>query len=395
MSPDPKTRPTAEPAAEFDLLPGGEVAFERILRRIDEARRSIWMRCFDWRDDETGQAIANALLRAADRGVKITILKDRVAMHYEYLEASKQSFFHKKIDLLPRLQTWFLMAGYWQWGSLRQKASPLADALTGHQNVSVSHDRKRFDHAKLYVFDDERVILGGMGIGDDFRWTNVDFMVEVSGADAAQRLADRYEGRAAFDPGRPFDYLLHSFQASARDEDSLVAHRLALIGSARKRLTVEMAYLGDHRCTDALIDAANRGVFVTMLTSARANVIADLNLYTCDQILRRTRNADNVRIVLHPRMVHGKAMVVDTEWVDIGSTNFTPLSHGGYEEVDLYCRDHELARRVEAAIEKDIEDGMPASVPVPYRRIYAVVERAIVKYQARRPPTVRKAAQEG
>ena len=66
------------------------------------------------------------------------------------------------------------------------------------------------------MFDDETVILGGMGIGDDFRHHNVDFMVEISGGQAAARLADRYEGRAPFDPERTFDYLLHSFKASGR-----------------------------------------------------------------------------------------------------------------------------------------------------------------------------------
>jgi cardiolipin synthase A/B len=373
-----------EPVPEFELLANGQVAFARILRRIDDARQRILLRCFDWRDDETGRAMAHALLRAADRGVVITILKDRVAMHYEYLEATRQSFFHKRIDLVPRLSTWFLMAGYWRWGSLRQRPSALADALANHDNVSLAHDKKRFDHAKLYVFDDERMILGGMGIGNDFRLRNVDFMVEVTGVEAVARLTDRYEGRAGFDPTRRFDFLLHSSKAVHRDDDSLAGHRLKLIGGARQRLTIEMAYLGDHRCTDALVDAVKRGVFVTLLTSARANICADLNLYICDQLLRRTRNADNLRIVLHPRMVHGKAVVVDGERVDIGSTNFTPLSHGGYEEVDFYCRDRGFTRGVEEAIERDIQDGSRARPRVPYRRIYAVVERAIVARQLRK-----------
>jgi cardiolipin synthase A/B len=370
MSPDLSTLRAAQPLPEFVLLSTGEVAFERILRRIDEARRSVWMRCFEWRDDDTGREIAQALLRAADRGVAITILKDRVGMHYEYLAGAKQSFFHKTIDLLPRLQTWFLMAGYWRWGSLRQKPSPLADALTRHERVSVSRDKRRFDHAKVYVFDDEHVILGGMGIGDDFRRTNVDFMVEISGADAARRLAERHEGRAAFDPERTFDYLLHSFAGRANGapgDGSLASQRLALIRSARERLTIEMAYLGDHKCTDALVEAVNRGVNVTLLTSARANIVGDLNLYTCDQILRRTGSASNLRIILHPRMVHGKAMVIDGAAVDLGSTNFTPLSHGAYEEVDLFCRDRGLAESVEAAIERDVQDGKRAEVPVPYQ----------------------------
>src|SRR5262245_19663994 len=383
MSLGPMALAPAEQRVGFELLSGGQVAFERILRRIDEARRRIDLRCFEWRDDETGESVARALLRAADRGVTVAILKDRVGMHYEYLEAFKQSFFHKQVAPLARMQSWFLMAVYGRWGSMRQKPSPLADQLLSHPNVTVRRDDKRFDHAKLYVFDGESVILGGMGIGDDFRWTNVDFMVEISGAEAVQRLADRYEGRAAFDPLRPFDYLLHSFRGNPPDGVSLAEQRLRIIRAARQRLTIEMAYLGERACTEALVDAVDRGVELTLLTAARANIIGDLNLATCAELLRRTGSPDHLRIVLHPRMVHGKAIVVDHQWVDIGSANFTPLSHGSYEEVNLYCRDRRFARQVEEAIERDARDGQPARLPLPYRRMYALVERGISRYHGR------------
>jgi cardiolipin synthase len=312
-------------------------------------------------------------------------------MAYEHLEGTKQSFFHKRIGIIPRLQTWSLMTVYGRWGSLRQKPSPLADALLNHQMVSVSSREKRFDHAKLYVFDDETVILGGMGIGDDFRHHNVDFMVEISGGGAATRLADRYDGRAAFDPDRGFDYLLHSFRGSAPPRKgqrvALAKQRLALIASAQKRLTIEMAYFGDQACTAALVDAVKRGVQVTVLTAARANIIGDLNLWTCAQLLRRTNSAENLRIVLHPRMVHGKAIVGDGAWVDIGSTNFTSPSHGGYEEVDLFCRDAAFARQVEDAIEHDMRAGKPARLPIRYRRVYVTVERMLGSFHGRKKKT--------
>jgi len=54
----------AEPRATFDLMAGGKAAFARILQRIDEAERSILVRCFEWRDDETGEMVARGLLRA-------------------------------------------------------------------------------------------------------------------------------------------------------------------------------------------------------------------------------------------------------------------------------------------------------------------------------------------
>lgn len=372
----------AEPGVA--LLATGEVAFERILRRIDEARRSVLVRSFNWRDDETGQTVARALLRAAERGVAVTILKDRVGMHYEYLEGSKQSFFHKRIELRVRLQTWFLMAVYGQWGSLKQRPSPLADALLNHRNVTVHRDEKRFDHAKVYVFDDQTVILGGMGIGDDSRLENVDFMVEVTGGDAAFRLNERHEGRVAFDPERRLDYLLHSFVANGDSEDTLAEQRLRLIRGAQSSLTIAMAYLGDRACARALLDAVNRGVRVTLLTSARANVLGDLNLRTCDDLLRRTRNAPNLRVFLHPRMVHGKAVVVDGARVDIGSANFTRLSHGGYEEVNLYSQNPVFARAVEAAIELSGQESQAARHPIPHRRVSALIERIISAYQAGR-----------
>jgi len=383
MAVRPAASNACEPAVDISLLAGGEIAFERILRRIDEARASIYLRCFNWRDDETGGTVAQALLRAAERGVKITILKDRVGMHYEYLEGGNQSFFHKRVGLGVRLQTWFLMAAYRRWGSLRQNPSPHADALLQHPNITVSRDDKRFDHSKLWVFDDRLVILGGMGIGDDSRWANVDFMVELTGREAATRLRDRYEGRAAFDPQRSFDYLLHSFSAADGD-DSLREQRLRLIGSARERLTIEMAYLGDRACAEALLAAVERGVLVTLLTSERANVLGDLNLRTCHDLLRRTKNAENLRIFLHPRMVHGKAIVVDGLQVDIGSANFTPLSHGAYEEVNLYCQDATFAQAVEEAIEREILDSQPARHPVPHSPVNAWIERVISHRQAAR-----------
>ena len=390
----------AEPAPGLHLLVGGPAAFERILRRIDRARKSIRIRCFAWRDDETGDTVARHLLRAAERGVSVTILKDRVGMTYEYFEGSRQSFFHKELDLAARLQTWFLMAAYGGWGSFVQRPSALAAELIAHPNVTVLHDEKRFDHAKVYVFDDEVLILGGMGIGDDFRLANVDFMIEIEGPEAVARFAERDAGRARFDPRRRVDFLLHSFRGEAEAEaetdaqdegggGSLVDHRVAMIGGARERLTIAMAYMGEPRITDALCEAVARGVSLTLLTSQRSNVIADLNLRTCDELLRRTGAPPHLRIVLSPRMVHGKAIVVDGARVDLGSANFTTLSHGAFEEVNVYCQDARLAREVEEAIVHAARDGRAAESRVRYRRIYVLVERALSRYQARRRKTAR------
>jgi cardiolipin synthase A/B len=376
--------PTPVPASAIELLSTGAGAFARILSRIDHARRSIRIRCFEWRDDDTGQSIARALLAAADRGVEVTIFKDRLGGFYEHLAGTKQSFFHKEINFEARWQLWGLMAFYGRWGSLRQRPSALAEALLGHPNVRIEIE-KRFDHAKLFVFDDQIVILGGMGIGDDFRNVNVDFMVEISGREAVDRLSERYAGRVRFDPERPFDYLLHSSQGNVLTGESLGEQRLALIARARKRLTIAMAYLGDPAATRALCQAVERGVSVTLLTAARADVGGDLNLFNCAQILKRTGSPENLRLVLHPTMVHGKAIVGDGEWVDLGSTNFTRLSHEGYEELDIFSRDRSFARRVEQTIEHEAAAGTRARLPLDYRLWRLGFEALISAFQTGRP----------
>ena len=84
-------------------------------------------------------------------------------------------------------------------------------------------------------------------------------------------------------------------------------------------------------------------------------------------------------------MVHGKAIVGDGAWVDIGSTNFTSLSHGGYEEVDLFCRDAAFARRVEDAIEQAAASGTRAQLPLDYRLWRLGFEVLISAFQTGRP----------
>jgi phosphatidylserine/phosphatidylglycerophosphate/cardiolipin synthase-like enzyme len=124
---------------------------------------------------------------------------------------------------------------------------------------------------------------------------------------------------------------------------------------------------------------------VTLLTAARADVGGDLNQFNCATIHRRTGSPENLRLLLHPTMVHGKAIVGDGEWVDLGSTNFTRLSHDGYEELDVFIRDRAFARRVEQTIEREAAAGTRAQLPLDYRLWRLGFEALISAFQTGRP----------
>ena len=366
------------------LLDGGDTAFEAILESIDAATESIYIRSFTWRDDPTGNEVGEAVLRAAERGVKVLIKKDRVAAAYEYSGGNGQSFFHKRLDPGLRFQSWFLGRIYSK--AVRQPlvANPTADAILDHPNIIVEHAKKRFDHSKLFIFDERRIILGSMGIGDDHRHHNVEMAVMLDGADDVARLRQAISGEVAFNANRAVDFLVHSRDVHPIRVCPMLLHRLELINSAQKSLMILMAYLGDRRYTQALIRAVRRGVAVTLVTAAQAEVLGDLGRATCNRILRATRAPNNLTIIHMPRMVHAKVVVADHRYVDVGSANFTPLSHGVYDEINVHIDHARFAHELESSIRDHCADGEEVGPRVRYRRIHFQVERAIVAYQGRK-----------
>jgi cardiolipin synthase len=366
------------------VLGSGDRAFQHILGRIREAKQSVEIRAFLWRDDEAGNLVAEAVLAAADRGAQVVIHKDRIAAVYEYTGGNKQSFFHKRVDPIRGLQAWFLGAVYRAPGSFKQRPNELAQRILEHGNITVEHMRKRFDHSKLYIIDDRYIATGSMGIGDNHRHEWIDVMVEAEGEEYVARLRERMLGHDEFDPSRGLDFLVHSREAHRKKSCPMITHRLALIEAAQQSITVEMAYFTDRRFNAALARAVQRGVEVKVVIAELADVLGNINRATCDALMRLTGAPQNLTIVLVPRMVHSKVVVIDHRWSDVGSANFTPLSHGVYDEINLYADCEPFARALEAEIDSHCEDGRIADSRLSYRKMYSGLERAIIAYQSRR-----------
>jgi cardiolipin synthase len=367
------------------VLGSGDTAFAAILDRIRNARRSVEIRAFLWRDDDAGNRIAEAVLAAADRGAKVAIHKDKIAAVYEYTGGNKQSFFHKRVDPIRGFQAWFLGAVYRAPGSFKQRPNPLAQQILSHPNITVEHQRKRFDHSKLYIIDDQYLATGSMGIGDNHLREWIDIMVEVEGREHVARLRERMAGDDEFDPSRGIDFLVHSRIVHRKKSCPMISHRLAMIDAAQESITVEMAYFTDRRFTAALARAVQRGVKVTLVTADQADVLANINRATCASLMRLTGAPENLTIVLLPRMVHSKVVVIDHRFSDVGSANFTSLSHGVYDEINVYADCEPFARALEAEIARHCDDGGEVvDSRLRYRRVYSVTERAIIAYQSRR-----------
>ena len=80
---------------DFLLLTDGREAFPEILSCIENAKKYVRINMFIWRDDKIGNRMAEAVLSAAERGVKVEISVDRYGVLLEKSEECKRSFFHK------------------------------------------------------------------------------------------------------------------------------------------------------------------------------------------------------------------------------------------------------------------------------------------------------------
>jgi len=176
----------------------------------------------------------------------------------------------------------------------------------------------------------------------------------------------------------------HSREAHRAKSCPMISHRLALIDAAKVSITVEMAYFTDRRFTAALARAVQRGVHVRVITAELADVLGNSNRVTLDLLVRLSGARENLEIVLVPRMVHSKVVVIDHRYSDVGSANFTQLSHGVYDEINLYADNEVFAREIEAEIESHADEGTLLSQKLRWRRVYSGLERAVMAYQSRR-----------
>ena len=151
------------------LLINGEAAFPEIIRCIENAKRSVAINMFIWRDDVIGNRMAEAVLKAADKGVSVYISIDRYGVVLEKCEECKRSFFHKQQSLPEKMKICALGQVYPQNGrpgKVKDVDTALYKRIMEHPNIEVSADVFKADHSKWYIIDDEILFLGGINVED-------------------------------------------------------------------------------------------------------------------------------------------------------------------------------------------------------------------------------------
>ena len=205
----------AKPSS-FRLLESGRAALAARLALAERAKQSLDLQYYLFHSDTSGRLLVDALLRAADRGVRVRVLLDDVDTG-ESERAIIALDAHKNIQI--RLYNPFHVRGN----------SPLGRA------VEFLGDRDRLNrrmHNKLFLADNQFGITGGRNIGDEY------FQVENSVA--FRDLDVMATGSTVRDMSMAFDRYWNS-------EYSVPARALPFEGARRKLLAESRAVLSAYR----------------------------------------------------------------------------------------------------------------------------------------------------
>jgi cardiolipin synthase len=332
------------------LLKNGTAYFAQLCADIDVAQHSIYLETYIYVADETGRMVADALRRAAARGVVVRVLLDG------YGSAG-----------LPPLWLDELRAAKVEVQLFRREISPFTLRRSRMR-------RLRRLHRKLVVMDGEVAFVGGINIINDvssrdgFNSPRLDYAVRVQGVIAGEIHATmrRLWGVVSWANFRRRGKEIRRFvlnrtkhveapgitlvlRDNLRHRRDIESEYLKAIAGAQREIIIANAYFLPRRLfRQALIHAAQRGVRVMLLLQGRVEYrvqhYATHALY--DQLL-----VAGVEIYEYqPSYLHAKVAVVDAQWATVGSSNIDPFSLLLALEANLAVKDDGFAGELYASL---------------------------------------------
>ncbi|MDP6207469.1 MAG: phosphatidylserine/phosphatidylglycerophosphate/cardiolipin synthase family protein, partial [Roseibacillus sp.] len=296
-----------------------------------------------------GTRVGEAVLAAADRGVKVRVIKDIGAIMCEVIEMNRKSFFPRRIPLLKRIIYKIIGRTFPDTFVEDEHDQELGTRLLAHPNVTVEWINKT--HTKYYLFDEQLIVTGSINI-EDRHQNYFDYMLALEDPDLVRRLRTRMAGEAPYDPERNIDFLCNTHRKEGESVFEIKPEVLRFIEVARESIYIEVAYIGDPEFADALVAAAKRGVRITILFSREANIGNDVNYWAIHDLYTRAP----IEVYLTGTMIHAKLLLFDDELILTGSCNMNIFSLQKAAELDLVIRNEPaLIEAIRALIAKRIE----------------------------------------
>ena len=308
------------------LLDRNQLALTARLALADEAAVSLDVQYFVWQSDASGHLLADRMLHAADRGVRVRILVDDFGV-------SGSGGDVLKLDAHPGVE----VRVFNPWGTRGNRFG------TAMEFLARAHELNRRMHNKTFIADGRFAVLGGRNIGDryfgiyePFVQNDLDVMVAGPMArDVAATFDDYWNSEHSFPvasfprdqrPQKPVaitqQELHESIARERREAQAVHARALGLVGLSRGarrhvRAGAQRVLLGLAGHPGRVAPAALRD-FKALVASARSEVLISSPYFIPDAEFRE---------LLRELVARGVRVVVVTNSL---ATNNHVVAHTGY-----------------------------------------------------------------
>ena len=333
-------------------LQNGDEIFPAMLLAIRSARTSITFETFIYWSGAIGEEFSQALSERARAGVPVSVIIDWVGS-----TKMEQSLLDSMQDAGVTLHRYRPLHWY---------------------NIGRMNNR---NHRKLLVVDGRIGFTGGVGIadqwtgdaGDPDHWRDTHFRIEgpvVAHLQAA--FNDNWiktTGTVLNGPGY-FPALqvkgemdAHVFVASPSGGSESM-HLMYLLAIAAAGETIDLAasyFVPDRLLIEALVAARDRDVRVRILLPGPhidAITVKIASKIDWGELLRAGAEIH----VYQPTMLHTKLLVIDAEFVSVGSTNFDMRSIRLNDEASLNLYSSDFGAQMTAVFEADLQSAEPYSL---------------------------------
>lgn|SRR6185312_10169550 len=331
-------------ASSAELVKSGSDFFNRAYELIRASKRSIHLQTYIFADDSTGIETIKYLSDAVKRGVEVYLLVDAFGSH----ELSTHTI--KAIK---------------DGGINFRTYSPL---------ISGYHLRfGRRLHHKILVCDEEQAIIGGINIDNNYhlegRFTPwLDYAIYVTGpvCEEITIMCKRlWTGKGYFRRKKidtSVNHITNHFIPIKLDQNDWLYRKKGVsrglnnaVRHAHSSVTIMASYfIPGRKMRKSLKSAAKRNVKIKIILPGISDVklVQNAIAYWYAWLLR-----NNIELYeWNKTILHGKLMVVDNNWVSIGSYNINHLSHFSSIETNLEVKEETFCNTVKTELESVISN---------------------------------------
>jgi len=341
--PEKKSRHIAE---NLRLYQGGREYFPALIEAVDGAAGWVQMETYLFDVFGTGADVANALIRAAQRGVTVQVLVDGIGsrpLPLEWQEKIRSAGVQWCV-YSPLASTWAILQPL-AWRRLHRKLCVVDQRIVFCGGINVLDDLYDPNHGALTEprFDFAISSTGPLAIDAAEAVTLLWWRVQAGYSARQSQLSTAWdEFKAAGYGGRTTDALLPAsavktvnnrpvahaalvLRDNLRNRSSIEKSYLKAIGKARTDIVIANAYfLPGGKLRRALTGAARRGVKVTVLLQGKYEYFMQ---YHASRPVYDALLKEGIEIHAYAKsFLHAKVAVIDGHWATVGSSNLDPLS---------------------------------------------------------------------